>query len=220
MGFGRTSHPTNAPRSLPRRIVGFLLTQSLVLLVFVGMPVGWTSFAPVTWLTLERQDERVSITARVCCLFFVPIRTERLDRFESVDSRFKAGEQGRRRSGGRTEEYRTEDQGFLLLTGDGREVELSVSPVDLDGTIELIEEFAADPNAKRLKIFTAANWKFSVFGGGLISLLLVIFLGALAFGLLQKSVSAIQAAMGVPVERRWLELYVRKAEADVRAGRV
>lgn len=155
--------------------------------VFVGFPALFTAIAPVSWVKFERHGERVSATTRTCLLFVVPYRRARIEPVEGIGDRFIAGAYARRPTSRRERETRSEDEGFLVIRGGDQAAEISVSPVNLDSVVKQSEAFLEDANSTELKLFVVANWKFSVIGGGLVSLLTVLYVGGIAFELLRKT---------------------------------
>lgn len=202
--------PRPAARSWPARLAGFLAQQLFALAVFVGFPALVTAIAPVSWVQFERHDGRVSASARICLLFVVPYRTLTVDPVVGVGDRFVAGTVTReRRSGGRDRETKSEDKGFLVIQGPEHAAEVPVTPFNLRSVLERSEAFLQDPEATELQLFVVANWKFSVIAGGLISLLTVLYVAALAFGIVLKTIHGAQWAAGVPPQRRLLVRYLK-----------
>lgn len=212
MSFGpndRTTNdvlsPANAPhRSLLRRLAGYVVLQLLALAIFVGFPALWTAIAPVSWIRFERRDGQVSATARTCLLFVVPFKTRTVAPVTGVGERTVGGTISRERRPGRDKVTQAEDEGFLIIQANDQFVEVPVTPFNLPSVIEQAEAFLNDPQAAECKLFVVANWKFSVIGGGLISLLTVLYAATLLVGVLLKAVHLFQWAVGVPPERRLL----------------
>jgi len=210
-----SSHQRMAKRSWFSRIGGFVFAQLLALAVFVGFPAFLTAVAPVSWVLFERDDGQVAATAKTCLLFLVPYKTTRAHAVTHIGDRFVAGTVSRERRNGRSQETRSEDQGFLVIQGNGAPAEVAVSPHDIESVIRRAEEFLHDPQAKELKLFVVANWKFSVIAGGLASLLTLLYVAILAFGILLKLVHFLQWALGIPPERLLFAKHL-KANSDVR----
>ncbi len=204
-----TAHqpPSSSPqptRSLAARIGTFLFQQLLALAVFVGFPALVTAIAPVSWVTFERHDGRVTATTRTCLLFVVPYKHQTVEPVVGLGDRLVEGTYSRERRKGRDRYTKSEDEGFLVIRGPGQTVEVSVTPHNLESVVERSETFLDDPQARELKLFVVANWKFSMIVGGLLSLLTVLYVVILAFGIALKILHLFQALMGVPPERRWL----------------
>jgi len=180
----------------------YLFTQALAFLALVGLPAFWTAFAPVSWITLERREETVSASVRTCLLFVVPYRQETLNPVTGFSDRIVGGTYSSRRSGSNSPRTKSEDQGFLVIQNETQHIEVQVSPASIESVIERSEAFLSDPQAEQLKLFVVANWKFSVFGGGLLAVLPVLYFGALILGVVIKGIHLIQKLCGVPVERR------------------
>lgn len=169
--------------------------QLLALGVCVGVPALVTAIAPVSWVTLERQEGRVTAVAQTCLLFVVPYKTRTVDPVTGFGDRFVAGTVTRERRPGPDRETKSEDEGFLVIQGPGQSAEVPVSPVSLGGVLDRANGFLEDPQAAELRLFVVANWKFSVIGGGLISLLTVLYVVGVTVGLLMKFVGLIRWAL-------------------------
>jgi hypothetical protein len=191
-----------ADRAWPARLGSYLLLQLFALFVFVGFPAFWTAVAPVSYVRFERRDGQASATVHTCLLFIVPYKTQTVDAVVHIGDRFVTGTYERR--GTDHDHTKSEDEGFLIIQGHDHAAEVSVSPHDLKSVIEQAKAFLEDPQAAELKLFVVANWKFSVIGGGLLSLLTVLYVVSIAFGLLVKAIHVVQWSVGVPSERRWL----------------
>lgn len=198
------------------RLLSFVIHQLLAFGLFVGFPALFTAIAPVSWVHLERRDGQVQATARVCLLFVVPYKTMRVSPVTEIGDRFVAGTTTRTRQPGRDKLTTSEDEGFLVLRGENQTAEVPVTPFNLDSVLERVDGFLHDPQAQELRLFVVANWKFSVFGGGLISLLTVFYVAIIVLGLVWKFVQAIQALLGVPPESRWLATLASGAGARTR----
>jgi hypothetical protein len=168
------------------RLGSFVLHQLLALAIFVGFPALVTAIAPVSWIKFERQEGQVSATAQTCLLFFVPYKTIHLDPVTGIGDRFVAGTTTRERRTGRDRVTKSEDEGFLVIHSSDQSAEISVTPFNIKSVTERSQGFLDDPQAKELKLFVVANWKFSVIAGGLVSLLTVLYVVVLVGGLAGK----------------------------------
>jgi hypothetical protein len=189
-------------RSLIGKIVSFLLHQLAALVLFVGIPALVTAIAPVSWVKFERRDGTVSAKAQTCLLFVVPYKTQAVSPVVGIGDRFVGGSYTRKRRPGRDRVTKSEDEGFLIIQGVEEAAEVSVTPHDLKSVIERSEAFLHDSQAAELKLFVVANWKFSVIGGGLISLLTVLYVVSIVGGGAVKLIRVYQWALGIPPERR------------------
>jgi hypothetical protein len=193
--------------SLIRRAFTWCFLQLIALAVFIGFPALWTAMAPVSWITFERHDVRVVAHTTTCLLFVVPFKQQTVDPVVGIGEHVHRGEIHRQRRPGRDKQTRSEDEGFLEIHGPEGTAEVSVTPFNLKSVQERSVAFLNDPNAKELTLFVVANWKFSVLGGGLISLLTVLYVLAIVVGLFQKFVHVIQWARGVPpAQRLWANI--------------
>ena len=222
MSFDASDHPADDLRFQRRptqrgwlsRVVGFVVTQLFVLLVFVGVPALVTAIAPVAWVSFERREGDVSATAQVCLLFFVPYQTMHVSPVTRVSDRVHAGSVRYDRSRKVNDrEVKAEDSGFLVIHGPDQSAEVPLTPFNLKSVVEQVNTFLQDPQATELKLFVVANWKFSILGGGLASLLTILYVGAVAFSVIVYSVHLIQGALGVPSHERWLALWLKGVPA-------
>jgi hypothetical protein len=160
-----------------------VVLQLFALLVCFGIPALVTALCPVAWVKFERHGERVSAQAKICLYFIIPYKTVTIDPVTGVGRDFKAGSVTVERRSGRTEKRNSEDEGFLVIRGEGQEAQVPVTPYNLDSVIERSNAFLTNPQATELKMFVVANWKFSVFCGGLAMLLPLLLVGCFAFAL-------------------------------------
>lgn len=194
-----------ASRSGVSKFFGFLFSQFIAFACLVGFPALVTAIAPVSWITFERHEGRVSFVGRTCLLFFVPYKTVTVDEVVGIDDRVVAGTVSRSGKKGGT---RSEDQGYLTIEGRGEAAEVPVTPYNLDSVGERAAAFLEDATASELKLFVVANWKFSVIAGGCLSLLTVLYVFLVTFSVLLKAVHLVQRALGVPPQRRlWIRLW-------------
>ena len=168
-----------------RRFIALLITQALALIVCVGVPALVSFIAPVSWVSFERDADGVKARVQTCLLFVVPFRAVVVDPVEAINEQTVAGAIRLRRRTGTDKTYQAEDEGFLLISGPNQLAKVQVSPADLKTVLGKVNAFLEQPNQSELKLFVVANWKFSVLGGGLVSLLTVLYLGGLVFGLLR-----------------------------------
>lgn len=181
--FPSMASPTSA--ATPRTLTGKIISHIIGLLFCVGLPAFVTAIAPVAWLKLNRQGEQVSAHADTCLLFFIPYKTRTIDSVTELDQRSQSGSYTRHRRSGPDRYTQSEDQGFLILRGPAQEIEVEVTPHDIDGVEEKVEAFMKDRSATELKLFLVANWKFSVIAGGLVSLLTLLYVGGAVFALVK-----------------------------------
>ncbi|CAN5830880.1 hypothetical protein BH11VER1_BH11VER1_04510 [soil metagenome] len=152
--------------------------QTLALLIFIGILVMATAIAPVSWITFERIDGRVTARTQACVFFIIPYRTVQVDPVTRIDTRSRTGSTTLvRRSGHVDRTQKADDLGFLQIEGPTQTSEVPVTPFSLDSVQKKAEAFLADPQARELKLFVVANWKFSLIFSGLATVLFVIYLG-------------------------------------------
>jgi hypothetical protein len=158
-----------------------LFGHVLALVFCVGFPGFVTAVAPVSWVTFERHGEKVSARARICMFFVVPYLIKTVDPVVGIDDRFVQGTVTRSRSD--KQGNRSEDEGFLVIHGTDHTIEVPVTPFNVDSVTQRAEEFLTNSQANRLSMVVVANWKFSVFAGGLVCLLTLLYLFGILLGL-------------------------------------
>jgi len=188
----------------------FLFNQVLAFAFLVGFPALGTAIAPVSWIKFERREDKVSAHAKTCLLFVVPYKTVTVDPVTGISDRFVGGTVRRERRSGPSRETRSEDQGYLVIQGIGQSAEVPVTPFNLDSVVEHSEAFLNEPQAKELKLFVVANWKFSILMGGLLSLMTVIYILTWALGGVIKVIHLVQWTRGVPPERRLFARHLKE----------
>lgn len=204
----RAATATRGPQpSLIGRALTWCGLQLVALAIFIGFPALWTAMAPVSWITYERHDGRVVAHTTTCLLFVIPFNRQTVDPVIGIGEHVLRGELHRQRQPGRDKQTRSEDEGFLEIHGPEQTAEVSVTPFNLKSVQERSVAFLNDPAAQKLTLFVVANWKFSVLGGGLISLLTVLYVLVIVVGLFQKFVHVFQWARGVPpAQRLWANI--------------
>jgi hypothetical protein len=163
----------------------FLFGHAIAFFFCVIFPGLVTAIAPVSYVSFERDGEKVVARARVCTLFVIPYQNKRIDPVVGLGDHFIAGTVGRRV--GNRDAVRSEDQAYLMIHGESEEnyAKVPVSPVNIKSVTEKAEAFLKDPQSTKLNFFVVANWKFSVFAGGLISLLTVLYVVGVTLSILQ-----------------------------------
>lgn len=149
-----------------------LTRHAIGILIFVGFPALWTMAMPVSWVRFERQDERVSMRARVCLLLVVPYRFVTLAHVvdvttSTVDPTPASG----RLSTTAVSEH------FLVVRGaPDATASIPVAASSRESLRARVEAFLQDPAAAQLSFFVPSHWGASVFGGGALCLLTVFYL--------------------------------------------
>ncbi|MFO0922577.1 MAG: hypothetical protein U0905_08850 [Pirellulales bacterium] len=165
----------------PPKVKPTLGTFLLGFVACVVVPGLVTAIAPVSYLTMERTQEEggsIRAEARQCMFFIVPFRTQKLDSIAEVNdhviaARSKTAEERRRTRTGRGT---IEGEGTLILVDDDeRAIHIPVSPASIATVKKKVDGFIHDPNQPKLSLFLVANWKFSLIGGGLVTLLTILF---------------------------------------------
>lgn len=170
--------PATPPRD-PKAVTlgGWLFSQGFVLLFCVVLPALLTAVAPVSWLTLRREGDKVHARGQICMFFVLPYRTYELANVDRVGKDIDPGKKIRRmRSEPVNKPTRyEEDEGFLILSSGDQSFALSTSPYSLDRVVGEVNAFLNDQQAASATLFLPANWKFSVLFGGACSLATVLY---------------------------------------------
>ena len=167
--------PAARPNAGGRKWLGNVAAHAIGFVGCVGLPAMFTFAAPVGRVVVSRDGEVVTARTRTCLLFVVPFRSATVSPLTSVGRRVVGGSMTRTTRSGRNEYHRSEDQGFLELKGPNGSTEVPVTPHDLEDVKAKVADFLNDPAQDRLSLFVVANWKFSVLGGGLASLMTLLY---------------------------------------------
>lgn len=182
----------NLPGKGENSFVAQLITQVIALVFCVGVPALVTAIAPVSWLSFQRDSAgSVRATAHTCLLFVVPFKTAVVEPVLEVNDVTITGSTRIQRRTGTDRTYKADDEGQLLISGPEQLAKVEVSPVDLDAVVAKVNAFLAQPNATELKLFVVANWKFSVFGGGLVTSLTLLYLVGATLALIRMGLRAL-----------------------------
>ena len=176
----------NAPTSKAGQLAkGNLFTHVIGFMCCLVMPAFVTAIAPVAFTTLTRENGKVRAVASQNLFFVFPYRTSVVEDLQKVDDRFRQGEISYNRVDGERRKTRSESESFLVLQGVGDPVEVPVSPVNARSTVAKAEEFLRDPSRTRLRLFTVANWKFSVIVGVFVTLLAILYVTGVILSMLR-----------------------------------
>lgn len=170
--------PATPPRD-PHAVTlgGRLFSQGFVLVFCVVLPALLTAIAPVSWLTLRREGDKVHARGQVCMFFIFPFRTYELASVDHVGKSIDPGKKIRRLPSepvNQPTRYE-EDEGFLILSSGDESFTLSTSPYSLDRVVGEVNAFLSDQQATSTTLFLPANWKFSVLFGGACSLATLLY---------------------------------------------
>lgn len=162
-------------------LLGWLGQQFIAFFFCVGFPGLVTAIAPASWLSFQRDGERVTATAKTCVFFVIPYRVQHVEYVAGVSDRIQFGGTSTTRRNGRTETTKADDEGFLQIKGGGESsAEVSVSPYSLKDVVERAGQFLEDPTQRELNLFVIANWKFGLIMGGFLSLFTVLYVVGVA----------------------------------------
>ena len=186
-----STEPAPAP---PKTTLGSLILGALFCF---GLPAAFTAIAPVSYLHLERgADKAVSAKAATCLFFCIPYRTQTLDKVTRADQRFHAGSYTSDRAGDTSERHQTksEDEAYIVLQqGEPSaaapdqalpKIEVPISPASVKAQLALAQSFLKDESQTKLSLFCVSNWKFAIIGGGLTSLLAVLYVAGIVWSFL------------------------------------
>ena len=180
--------PASPPRD-PRTVTlrGRIISQGFVLVFCVVLPALLTAVAPVSWLTLRREGDKVHARGEVCMFFIFPYRTYELAGVDHVGKTIDPGKKIRRMRSepvNRPTRYE-EDEGFLIIASGEQSFTLSTSPYSLDRVVSEVNAFLSDQHAGSTTLFLPANWKFSVLFGGACSLATILYICGITLWTLQ-----------------------------------
>ena len=154
--------------------------HAILILGCVLFPAFFTAVVPLSVKRFTRSGEVVRAEVSKHLLFVVPYRHLVVENVVSVNDLFRAGttttSSTRRPGSSSPETVSTENEAFLLIEGDGQAAKVEVSPVNIRSVLEKTRDFLENPNQSSLRLVTIANWKFGVFGGGLLCLLTLFYL--------------------------------------------
>lgn len=174
----------------------YLGGHAIAFLFCVLFPGIVTAVAPVSWVSFQRHEGRTTARAQICLFFVIPYQTKSVDPVIGIDDRFVRGKVAPRRPG-REMGHQSEDEAFLVIHGDGKTVEVPVTPFNIQSVTERAQAFLSNPQATELRMTVVANWKFSILMGGLVSLLTVLYV----VGICLSIVSGMARLLGLAPRR-------------------
>jgi|GEM_PF-6109347 len=155
-----------------------LFGHAILFIALVAFPGFWTAVAPITTVEFTRTGSTVRAEIRPRMWFVVPYRHIVVPDVLSIDDRIVSGSSERdfRPGGSSTDQVPSENQAFLTVEGKDTRGKIEVSPVNVVKVRREVQAFFDDPAQTHLRIITVANWKFSVFAGGFLSLLTILYI--------------------------------------------
>ncbi len=183
---------------MPKKAKGlrdFLLGHFIAFFFCVIFPALLTAIAPVSWIKFTRVGDKVVSRSHVCTLFFIPYQSKTIDPVIGIGDDFIAGKYESRRTGTR-DRVKSEDEAFLLIQGENDTAKVPVSPVNIKGVAEKAKAFLDNPQSTEQRFFVVANWKFSIFAGGLISLLTVLYVVGITLSIFQGAWRLVRRLFG------------------------
>ncbi|MBX7210091.1 MAG: hypothetical protein K1X78_17365 [Verrucomicrobiaceae bacterium] len=162
-------------------LLGRILREIMSIGFCFGLPAAYMMLFPVATTVMERRGEVVTATCIRRIFFVVPCQTESVSGVTRIDHDIVRGSLSRTlRSGDeddrRRPATRAEDMSSVIIVGTGGSIDVPVSPVDLDVVRRRMRDFVVESREPELRVFTVANWKWSVVGGGLLCVLPVLYL--------------------------------------------
>ncbi|MCA9094199.1 MAG: hypothetical protein KDA68_11970 [Planctomycetaceae bacterium] len=170
-------------------VASTLLTHLMAFVFFVLFPALVTAIAPVSYLRFEKQADGVAFSGTQCLLFFIPYKSYSIPSVTGIGdkviaSRVRTAEERRRFNSGPGV---VEGEAALIVTGaDDRTESVPVSPASIKSVEERARKFVESPTDKPLSIFVVANWKFSLFVGGMVSLLTVLYVVGIVLSIFHR----------------------------------
>lgn len=173
--------PAKPPRESSGRFVRFI-SRLVGVLILIGVLVIATGVAPVSWITLERNGGQVKAKVGSCVFFVIPYHTRQIEPVMDIDTRNRAGSIPT--TGGRPDpSRRADDLGYLVIESSAEALEVLVDPSSLPSVAEKAEQFLADPQAGKLRLFVVSNWTFSLVFSGLATALYGLIAGCYLYAL-------------------------------------
>jgi hypothetical protein len=171
------TEPAAKKATLGEKIFG----HAIFILGCVLFPAFVTAIVPLSVTRFTRDGERIHAAVRKHLLFVVPYRQIEVRNVIRVNDAFQGGtkiEQTPRRPGSSPTSgaVSSEDEAFLVIEGEDNTAKVEVSPANIRGVLEKTRDFLENSRQPDLRLVTVANWKFGVFGGGLLSLLTLFYL--------------------------------------------
>lgn len=165
-----------APHTVKSFLAGMLALVAIF--AFAGFV---TVVAPISYVSLSYDGETVSASVTRLIYMLVPYRTERLAEITQVDISTRDSYHERSQTTGRSRTVEAESH--LFLVGPEGELDVMVSPVNLQGAAADVAAFISSPSREGMGFVAVANWKFSVLFGGLISTLPWLLVGCMFYEL-------------------------------------
>ena len=165
-----------------------LFGHAILFVALVAFPGFWTAVAPLTTVELTREGSVVRADIRPRMWFIVPYRHVVVPEVLSIDDRIVAGSGGERElrpGGSSSDQVPSENQAFLTIEGKDVRGKIEVSPVNVVEVRRKVQAFFEDSTQAHLRIVVVANWKFSVFAGGFLSLLTFLYIYMMASELIR-----------------------------------
>ena len=155
-----------------------LFGHFILFLGCVAFPAFMTAVVPLSVVKFTRNGESIRAEVSKRLLFIVPYRRITVADVIAINDQFRAGTStsSSRRSGSSSGAVSSEDEAFLVIQGDANSATVEVSPVNIGDVLEKARAFLDDPAQANLRLVTVANWKFGVFGGGLLCLLTLFYI--------------------------------------------
>lgn len=162
----------DAPPALQQTSIG---VQLIAAAFCIGVPALITMIAPIAHLKFEKQAHGVTATTQKFLLMVVPFRTEVISPVTEVTEHVIQGHRDKKGN-------KSEDEGSLEIKGPQATAKISVSPVNLASVNERVQAFLKAPTDQPLQMTVVANWKFSVFVGGLATAFAALYVVAVFVG--------------------------------------
>lgn len=127
----------------------------LIGLVICGAAAFITIIQPVSRVSFKRHGDGVSARAHTLLFMVVPFRPRTIDSVVEINEERVAARAVSQRSG---PPKWTEEQGFLVIRGNGQTMQIPVSAAKLQRAKQRALDFLADPSATELEMTVFPSW--------------------------------------------------------------
>jgi hypothetical protein len=138
--------------------------------VFLGLATLISLLAPVHVLTLRRQpSQQVNANVSQLLLLVIPVRVKTVAGITSVSTRTYAAPPSPEPGANPADVVRPELQAFLVLESGGSQIDVPVSPVDVETARRSVRQFLSGRESV-LRFRLVSNWKVGVVAVVLVAL--------------------------------------------------
>ncbi len=169
----------------PVSLRSVLVTQTIAVVFFVGVPALITAIAPVSHITLTKEQQGISATVQANLLFVVPYSTRTVSPVTEITSRVIQGEAGTAAERRRGKQGKSEPEGQLIFIGPQQKAIANALPATLERDLARLQEFQKAPTETPLRMTVIAHWFIIIVVGGIATAFAVLYVvcAILGFGL-------------------------------------